>query len=199
MNAQVLGLVAVLSGIGVKAPQIDYPALWSKATAFEVFLQNVRLREEQWRTRFANAAVDADAINQVRALSGRRRILAVAEDRCSDSAWAVPYIAKLAAAVPEKLELRVINRAQGGRIQSAHLTPDGRRATPTIAILDETDHFIGVWVERPAELQKWFIEQKPHVTSEELHTRMDEWYKNDAGRSTIREVLAAMSVESGRW
>ena len=59
MNAQVLGLVAVLYGIGVQAPQIDYPALWAKATPFDVFLENVRLREEQWRTRFANAAVDA--------------------------------------------------------------------------------------------------------------------------------------------
>lgn len=193
MKALVAALVLAVDATGFGAPQIDYPALWAKATPFHAFLENVRLRQEQWRTRFANAAVDAGAIDQVKALAGRRRILAVAEDRCSDSAWAVPYIAKLAAAVPEKLELRVISRGPGGRIQSAHLTPDGRRATPTIAILDENDQFIGAWVERPAELQKWFIENKPTIGSEELHTYMDDWYKTDAGRSTIREVLTIMS------
>lgn len=172
--------------------QIDYAALWAKATPFDMFLQNVRARQEQWRSRFANAAIDADALNQARALPGKRRILVVAEDRCSDSAWAVPYVAKLAAAVPDKLELRVISRAEGRRIQSAHLTPDGRRATPTIVVLDDADRFIGAWVERPAELQTWYIENKATAASDEIHSHMDEWYRTDAGRSTLKEVLTIM-------
>lgn len=186
---------AMLVGAALDAQQIDYSALWAKATPFHTFLENVRLRREQWHSRFANAAVDADALNQARALPGKRRILAVAEDRCSDSAWAVPHIAKLAAAVPEKLELRIISRAAGRHIQSAHLTPDGRRATPTIVVLDDADRFIGAWVERPAELQKWFVENKASMGSDELHDHMDEWYTSDAGRSTIKEVLAIMGEQ----
>jgi hypothetical protein len=193
VNARRLALVLSLAAtVAVDAAQIDYAGLWANATPFAAFLEGVRARQEQWRSRFANAAIDADALTQARALPGKRRILAVAEDRCSDSAWAVPYLAKLAAAVPEKLELRVIGRADGGRIQGAHLTPDGRRATPTIVVLDDTDAFIGAWVERPAELQKWFLANKPTVTSDELHNRLDEWYTADAGRSTVNEVLTIM-------
>jgi hypothetical protein len=195
-----VGVVLLASSITAGAPQIDYAALWANATPFHTFLENVRARQEQWRSRFSNAAIEPAALTRARALPGKRRLLAVAEDRCSDSAWAVPYLAKLAAAVPEKLELRVIGRVDGSRIQSEHLTPDGRRATPTIVVLDDTDTFLGAWVERPAELQKWFVANKSVVSSDELHQHMDEWYTTDAGRSTVTEVLAilAQATPSGR-
>jgi hypothetical protein len=172
------------------APQIDYATTWAKATPFHVFLENVQARQEQWRSRFANAAIGAAALNDALALPARRKILAVAEDRCSDSAWAVPYLAKLAAAVPDKIDVRVIARREGRGIQAGHLTPDGRRATPTIIVLDEHDRVLGAWVERPSELQKWYVENKPTMSSDELHEYMDRWYADDAGRSTINEVLA---------
>lgn len=188
-------LVLLAASISLGAQAVDYEGLWSKATPFHTFLENVRARQEAWRSRFANSAIEASALSDARALPARRRILAVAEDRCSDSAWAVPYLAKLAAAVPEKLELRVIGRAEGSRIQAKHLTPDGRRATPTIVVLDERSRFIGAWVERPAELQKWFIEQKGALGRDELHEQMEAWYETDAGRSTVNEVLALLRRE----
>lgn len=181
---------------GLRAQEIDYQALWEKATPFHEFLEGVRARQEQWRSRFANAAIEPEALDAARALPGKRRILAIAEDRCSDSAWAVPYLAKLAAAVPEKLELRVISAANGRQIQAQHRTPDERRATPTIVVLDENSRFIGSWVERPAELQKWYIENKPSLNRDELYERVNEWYEKDAGRSTVNEVLAIMQREA---
>jgi hypothetical protein len=190
--------IVLAASLSLDAQQIDYAALWANATPFHSFLENVRARQEQWRTRFANAAIDAGALTSARALPSKRHILAVAEDRCSDSAWAVPYLAKLAAAVPEKIELRVIGRAQGSRIQSEHLTPDGRRATPTIIVLDDKDAFIGAWVERPAELQTWFVENKAKVSSDELHQHLDEWYTADAGKTTVSEVLAILNQPSSR-
>jgi hypothetical protein len=192
------GVILLAASLPLDAGQIDYAALWANATPFHTFLENVRARQEQWRSRFSNAAVDAAALTSARALPAKRRILAVAEGRCSDSAWAVPYLAKLAAAVPEKLELRVIGRVEGSRVQSDHLTPDGRRATPTIVVLDDKDAFIGAWVERPAELQKWFLENKPKVSADELHEHMEEWYTNDAGKSTVNEVLAILNQVPAR-
>jgi hypothetical protein len=175
-----------------EARQVDYAGLWAKAIPFHAFLETVRARQDEWRSRFSNAAIDAAALNDAKGLPARRRILVVAEDRCSDSSWTVPYVAKLAAAVPEKLELRVISPKEGGRVQSAHLTPDGRRATPTIVVLDDEDRFVGVWVERPAELQEWFTERKATLNPDDLHERMAKWYTHDAGRSTVREVLAIL-------
>ncbi|HXG54618.1 MAG TPA: thioredoxin family protein [Vicinamibacterales bacterium] len=182
----------------IHAQPIDYTALWDKATPFDQFLQSVRARDAQWKSRFANAAVTADILNDMRALTGKRRILVVAMDKCSDSAWAVPYVAKLAAAVPERLELRVIGPGEGSRIQSAHLTPDGRIATPTIVVLDELNAPIGAWVERPVELQAWVIKNRATVTSEVLHEHMDAWYAKDAGKATIREIVAVLKKNAAQ-
>ena len=176
----------------VAQQQIDFAALWDKATPFAEFLENARARQDQWRTRFADAAIEAEALTEVRALPGKRRILAVAEDRCSDSAWALPYIAKLAAAVPEKLELRVISAANGSRVQSTNLTPDGRMATPTVAVLDDANRFLGAWVERPSELQKWYIENKGSMETDARYAHVNKWYTEDAGRSTIKEIVAIL-------
>jgi hypothetical protein len=194
LNTALLAAVATSISMAVAAAGQagDYAALWEAATPFDRFLHNVQARETQWRSRFANAAVDADAITRTRALKERRRLLAVAEDRCSDSAWALPYIAKLAAAVPERLELRVISRRDAPGIQDRYLTPDERRATPTVVILDENNRPLGAWVERPSELQQWVIKTRPTISSTELHERMDKWYTDDAGRSTIKELVALL-------
>ncbi|HVL68691.1 MAG TPA: thioredoxin family protein [Vicinamibacterales bacterium] len=189
MQTLAWGVVTLLLA-GIASPrQAEYGPMWDEAVPFHAFLEGVKARQDQWRTRFANAGVDAEALNEARALPGRRRLLAVAEDRCSDSAWALPYIAKLAAAVPEKLELRVIGPAQGRSLQSRHLTPDGRLATPTVAVLDEQNRLLGVWVERPAELQKWYLENLD-VPTDERYAHVNRWYTDDAGRSTVREILA---------
>ena len=189
-------LLSLLFAVLVLIPQdpaADEGALWQAATPFPAFLEGVKARREQWQSRFANAAIEADALNRARALPGRRRVLAIAEGRCSDSAWAVPYLAKLAAAVPDKIELRVITPADGGaRLQAANLTPDGRKATPTIVILDEQDRVLGAWVERPAELQKWYVENKTTVAQADRYSHLDKWYTDDAGRTTINEVLAIL-------
>jgi hypothetical protein len=188
----------LLPAVAVAAWQPAYGELWDKATPFDTYLAGVKVREAQWKSRFANAAVDADILNEAKALPQKRRILVVAEDRCSDSAWAIPYIAKLAAVVPEKLDVRVLTRAQGGTsIQSQHLTPDGRLATPTVVILDEENRVIGGWVERPAALQKWYIANKATMESGPLHEYMDEWYTKDAGKSTLREVLEILKRTPG--
>ena len=181
-----------------QTPAAAAGALWLAATPFATFLENVRARREQWTTRFANAAIEPDALDRVRALPGRRRILAVAEDRCSDSAWTVPYLAKLAAAAPDKLELKVIPAAEGAQIQAAHLTPDGRKATPTIVVLDEQDRVLGVWVERPSALQQWYLEHQATVPQSERYSYLDKWYTEDAGRTTINEVLTILERTEGK-
>lgn len=178
------------------AAQIDYSALWNGAARFDEFLASVKEREAQWTSRFANAAIDPETLTRVRALREKRRLLVVAEARCRDSAWAVPYVAKLAAVAPDRLELRVIGAARAAEVQAANPTPDGRRATPTIVILDESNRPLAAWVERPAALHRWVMENTAALSRSELHRRMEAWYSRDAGRSTVREILAALEAST---
>jgi len=189
MRRLAFGGAAVVLAVTAVTAAPNYLAIYDKGMPFDQFLESTRTRRADWHERFANAAVDADSISRIRAIDGRRKILVVAEDRCSDSAQSIPYIAKLAAAVPEKLQLRVVSSTVGRSVMEEHLTPDGRPATPTIVVLSETGAFIGAWSERPAELQKWVVENKDKMNSDDLHERIAKWYADDAGKSAVREIV----------
>ena len=180
-------ILAVAAGLG--AQQIDYGAVWEAATPFDRFLSSVRSQEAQWKSRFANAAIDADALTRMRALKERRRLLVIAEDRCADSAWAVPYIAKLAAAVPERLEVRVISRDAARDVPKEYRTPTGGLVTPTVIVLDESNNPLGGWLERPSALRTWVAANKSALSSEELRAKIQSWYARDSGQSTVREIV----------
>src|SRR6188472_3571651 len=161
-RAALVLVVAVLAP-GARAAghaQIDYSGLYAKAITFAEFLDNARARRDEWRAHYNDATVSAELITRMRALPGKRRILVVAEDWCSDSANTIPYVARLVDGAPERLELRLIDSARGREVMEAHRTPDGRAATPTIVILGEDGHFLGAWTERPSSTQTWFLEKQ---------------------------------------
>jgi len=174
-------------------PRVDYSALYAQGITFAEFLGQVRARRDEWRQHYNDATVSPDLITRMRALPERRRILAVAADYCLDSANTIPYIARLVDGAPERLSLRLLDPTQGQPIMDAHRTPDGRDATPTIAILDERGRLVGAWVERPSTTQTWFLEQQKVTMQEPLHDQLEKWYARDAGRTTVAEIADLLS------
>ena len=98
----------------------------------------------------------------------------------------MPYIAVLAreAGVP----LRIVTPSVGKPIQDAFKTPDGRGATPTVAIL-RGDKVVAAWVERPVALQTWMIGPATSLSSADRMDRKFGWYEWDRGESTIAELV----------
>ena len=135
---------------GPARDESNYAAFYAQGITFSEFLDNVRARREEWLARYNDATVSADLVTRMRALPERRRILAVAADYCLDSTNTIPYIARLVDGAPERLELRILDPKRGRPIMEAHRTPDGRAATPTVAILDESGRVLAAWVEREA-------------------------------------------------
>jgi len=159
---------------------------------FSTFLERAKSHRTEWIGNFERAKPDDDALARARALPGRQRILVVAEDWCADSLNTVPYLARLVDLVPDRLELRVIDSTAGKPVMEANRTADGRSATPTIVVLGADSKPAGAWVERPSVLQKWFTEQKPLIPREELLERKAKWYAEDAGKSTIAEIVTIL-------
>ena len=175
------------------APQeVDYQSIFSQGATFADFLENARARRDEWRTNYNDATVSAALISRVRALPAKRHLLVVAEDWCADSVNTVPYIARLVDGGPERLDMRIVNREKGKSVMEAHLTPDGRTATPTIAILAEDWHLVAAWVERPASAQTWFLEKQKTTMQKPLHDELMAWYAADAGKTTVLEIAALL-------
>jgi hypothetical protein len=183
----------VLSALVWQAPSRpapDYSGLYGHGISFAEFLDGIQAKRAEWRTRYRDAGVSPELLRKVRALPGKHRLLVVAEDWCSDSAQTVPYLARLVDAAPDKLEMRIVNSKVGRAVMDAHVTPDGRGATPTVAVLTADGAFIAAWSERPAQLEAWSIEQRKVLSQRELHDKLAEWYAQDAGKSALGEIVA---------
>lgn len=167
---------------------VDYQAIYAQGTTFADFLEKAQAHREEWRANYNGATVSPALVTRMRALPAKHHLLVVAEDWCSDSLNTVPYIARLVDGGAERVDMRVVNREIGKSVMEAHRTPDGRTATPTIAILGEDWHLIAAWTERPVSIQTWFLEKQKTTMQKPLHDELLAWYAKDAGKTTVLEI-----------
>jgi len=173
----------------------DREDLYNQGIPFDEFLENAEKRRDRWLRNYENARVDEDLLERARAAKGTWRLLAVAVDSCSDSVSTIPFLARLVNQAPN-LEMRIIDSNVGRAVMLDHPTPDGRSATPTIVLLNESFEEVGCFVERPATLQKWATENKEKLTENEYLKRKFAWYDEDAGRHTVEAIVELMEAAS---
>jgi Thioredoxin len=187
MNASwPLFLVALLhqaSGGGVTT--LD--RLVESGKPWEQFLAGVSAQREVWLKTESAVTVPLDFVERARKVSRGLQLLVVTEDWCPDSAYSIPYVARLAQAAG--VPLRVVDRAAGEPLMLAHRTSDGRTATPTIVIL-RNGRDVGAWVERPAELQQLFLSMSTSPENAKRFSQRHLWYESDGGLTVLKEVLA---------
>jgi Thioredoxin len=155
---------------------------------FPAFLDAARKRAAEWRRIYDDAEVPEPLVRRAAAVGGTWRLLAISADWCGDSVHTVPYVARLAEAVPG-LELRLVDRDAGQPLLESRRTPDGRTATPTVILLDAAQRDAGCWIERPSRLQTWVLGHKAVLAHDDLYAGRDAWYDEDGGRETLREIV----------
>jgi len=174
----------------VAAPQatqvIDGGAIFDQGQTYEAFLAAANARVDVWQNNTKRSRPPAGLVDRLKQASDGLRLVVVAVASCSDSVHTVPYVATLAreAGVP----LRVVDPTVGHAIQEAYKTPDGRGATPTVAVL-RGNTVVGAWVERPAALQNWMLGPGASLSQSERLDRKFGWYEWDRGESTVTELV----------
>lgn len=166
-------------------------ALFDSGETYDEFLAAAQARRELWLRNTNGGRVPADALAAAQALPGRWRLLVVAVAGCSDSVNTVPFLALLAAQVPQ-LELRIITPEAGAAVTATRRTPDGRVATPTVILLNEAGDEVGCWIERPSALQARYMDNRAGRGNGNFFAEKQGWYDADAGVSTVREVVALL-------
>jgi hypothetical protein len=161
------------------------------------FIAGAEQNRELWQSIYARASVNDDILELARQLPAKRHLLVLVEDWCGDAFNSVPWLARLADVVSDKLELRVLRRDENLDLMDAHLSPTGGRAIPVVMVLDENFHEIGWWGSRPAELQAWADDSGKSLEKSERYHQMRLWYSRDRGDSTLREVLEVAGAPIG--
>jgi hypothetical protein len=167
---------------------------YDEAPRFAEYLESVVKHAELWRAVYRTAMVAPDAIDQLRAVPGTWRLLALSEDWCSDAVSTLPVIARLAEGAG--IDLRVLGRDANVDIMDAHLT-SGTRSIPVVIALDGDHRVCGWWGPRPAALQRWFRNEAALLAKEDRTRRKRAWYARDRGKTAVSEILE-MIERAGR-
>lgn len=179
-------------GVGVRPPHVDsLVSLFDTGKTWDAFLAAANARRSTWEENYGRGMVTDSALIARARSAGPWRILVVAEDWCGDSANTIPYLARLVEQVPE-LQLRIVNSTAGKWVMNRYQTSDGRAATPTIVVLDGDGVVRGCLIERPRALKQWIVENKPKLSEEDFRNQRIEWYRNDAGVSTVTEFVSIL-------
>jgi Thioredoxin len=170
-------------------------AVFDKGQEWSSFLAAVTTQRERWTANAARGSVPPDLARRLQRTASGLRLLIVAQDWCIDSANTVPYIARLAtsAGVP----VRIVDRAAGAPMLERYRTRDGRSVTPLVVLLRQK-RVDGVWVERPAPLQRFFASMVSDVDARRQFENRQAWYDKDAGRTTMMEIVELAERRTGR-
>jgi hypothetical protein len=177
-------------------PDSVYRRLFESGRTMTQFLDAAKARKEQWAKNYTRGVVPDAVLTRARSVPGPWKLLVVAVDGCSDAVNTVPYIARLVEQLMG-MEMRIVDSNVGRAVMDAHHTPDGRGATPTVVLLDSNYQERGCWVERPAELRDWMLDNKGKVKDNELFEHKMAWYDENAGAKTLIDI-AAMLESAGQ-
>ena len=167
----------------------DRAADWAAAQPFADFLPTVTQYAELWRGSYERAALPDDVLARVRALPGRRHLLAISADWCIDAPPVVGLLARLADAVPG-LALRHLDRDAHLDLMDEHLTNGRSRSIPVVLLLDEAFVERAWWGPRPGPLQAWVMGEGQALPSGDRYRQSRQWMARDRGRTTLDEVVA---------
>lgn len=188
---------AVASHQDAAASLLQDPAeVYRLGVTFPAFLDRAENLVEVWRGNWEAARVPEDVLPRVAALPGAWHLLVVAADGCQDSANSIPFLARFAEEV-EGVELRMVEPDLGRPLMEARPTPDGRAATPTVILLDDEMEEVGCWIERPARQQMFYLStvttlDRSTPAFQEAVRDFFGWYREDAGRTAVREIVTLM-------
>ena len=175
----------------------DRSASWDAGVPFEAFLASAEDLVQLWTSTYVRATAPEDIVARAAALPGDWKLLALSADWCIDAAPVLPYVSRLAEAVPT-LDFRTLDRDDHLDLMDEHLTNGRSRSIPVVLLLDGEGKERGWWGPRPADLQSWVTSDEAQALDKaERYKKARAWFARDKGQSTLREIVEMMEAAAG--
>ena len=169
------------------------------------------------RRLYAGASIPTELRDQfvelVEKHGGELSISAMTEEWCGDSAVTLPFVARLAEAVPG-IELRILFGKDQPELKAAY-EGDGYESIPMLSFFDASWNEIGRWMERPKPANEkvgaW-VAARPRIgeiygkddpeSQRELKeifaglvSEMEGWYRDEYWKDTLSEIREVLSAQ----
>jgi len=163
------------------------PADWDSAVTYDAFLKNARENVELMKARYADLMLNEAEQETLSSIQNEIRILVIGTDRCDDSAGNIPVLARMAALSP-KLKLRVLDSDKNAQLHQQYKV-NGKRKTPVVLFMSETNQEICRWVERPNAAYKHVNQGSKPVLAERKAALKKLYSDSEILRQSLSEFM----------
>lgn len=163
---------------------------YAAAPDYPRFLAAAAANRGLWLAIDKRSTVPAALVERARRATRVRHLLVLAADWCGDAVNTLPFVARLAEALPG-VDLKVLDRDENPDIMDRHLT-GASRSIPVVILLDENFVEIGWWGPRPAALQEWVLREGLQMSKDERYKEVRRWYVRDGGLRILTEIVDRM-------
>ena len=165
-------------------------AEWDTAVAYKNFLKKARENVEMMKARYNDLQLTETDLGTLGSIQNDIRILVVGTDRCSDSAGAIPILARMEAAAP-KVELRILDSDTNAQYHQ-QFKVNGKRKTPVVLFLSKEHDELCRWVERPNAAYK-VINEATAPSANGRHDELMKLYSDpEIQRQSINEFMSLL-------
>jgi hypothetical protein len=168
---------------------------------YDAYKAQMTRNREQFEQNETELQLSSDDAQAFRSLPQSVNVLALAEDWCGDVIANLPILGRIAAASDGKLNLRILLRDQqpGEQVMDEHLNKGQYKSIPTVIVLDQDFHELGIWVERPESVTK--LREEKRLALYQAHP---DWGDPDAPiaelpedvRTRVQQATSAMRNET---
>jgi len=111
------------------------------------YIEQMSMNKERFLAVLDSITIAAKDTEVLRRLAGTRKILVITEDWCGTSLGSVPFVIKLAEAIPH-IETRIFLRDENPDLMDQFLKGGVYRSIPVIAFFDEHMNELARFIER---------------------------------------------------
>lgn len=161
----------------------------------DTYINYTKLNYSRVKRWTKTAIISDETSNVLTNLPSRQKWVLITEPWCGDTANTVPII-NLMAQVGTEIDFEIHLRDTEPFLIDSYLT-NGGRSIPMLIIRDENDNDLFTWGPRPIEAQKLVMQNKElDLSADEKNTMLQNWYRNDKGDSTQKEIIALINKHS---
>ena len=111
------------------------------------YVDQMSMNKERMLSTLDSTVISAADTRILERYAGTRKILVITEDWCGTSLGSVPFVVKLAEAMPH-IEMRIFLRDENPDLMDQFLKGGVYRSIPVIAFFDEHMHELARFIER---------------------------------------------------
>lgn len=159
----------------------------------EAMLHYAKMNLQRMKRVEKTTVLNEPLLQVLKDIKNKYKFLVITEGWCGDAAQIVPVLDKIASAMPNQFDLKLVLRDENLPLIDEHLT-NGGRAIPVLLVLDEKGNLVmPKWGPRPQVLQDLMASwKKENLEMEVIAEQLHGWYAKDKTQAIQQELVAIL-------